>query len=97
LLTRALAIKERLHGPAHPDVALTIHNLGLLYVSQGQPEKAEPLYRRALAIREKALAPAHPDTVKSLEELAGVLRKLRREGEAAALDARAYELRARRS
>ena len=34
---------------------MTIHYLGLLFVSQGQAEKPEPLYRRAPAIQEKAL------------------------------------------
>ncbi|TKS58841.1 MAG: hypothetical protein EWM72_02492 [Nitrospira sp.] len=52
---------------------------------------------RALAIREKALALAHPDLVKSLDEQAGVLRTLHRDGQAAALGARAPERRAKRS
>lgn len=51
----------------------------------------------ALEIREKALALAHPDLVKSLDELAGVLWTLHRDGQAAALGARAPERRAERS
>jgi len=46
-------------GLDHPDVALSVVNLAQLRVVQGQPEKAEPLYRRALAIRERALGPSH--------------------------------------
>lgn len=88
LLVRALAIKERIHGADHPEVALSLHHLGLLYVAQGQPNKAEPLYRRALAIRERVLGPDHADVAKSIEALAGVLRALHREAEAASLEAR---------
>ena len=44
LLTRALAIKEKLLGLDHPDMALSVGNLAQLRVVQGQPEKAEPLY-----------------------------------------------------
>jgi Tetratricopeptide repeat len=97
LLMRALAIKERLHGPDHPDVALTVHNLGLLYVTQGFPEKAEPLYRRVLAIREKALGETHRDVEKSLDDLVGLLKKLHREADAAPFEARLSALKQRRS
>ena len=55
LLTRVLALKEKLLGLDHPDVPLSVVNLAQLRVVQGQPEKAEPLYRRTLAIRERAL------------------------------------------
>jgi hypothetical protein len=92
-----LAIKERLYGTDHEDVALTLQNLGLLYVSQGQPDKAEPFYRRTLSIREKVMGPRHPELARYLEELAGVLRKLHRDEEAAGLETRAYDVRLKRS
>jgi hypothetical protein len=59
LLTRALAIKEKLLGLDHPDMALSVGNLAQLRVVQGQPGKAEPLYCRTLAIRKRALEPSH--------------------------------------
>ncbi|MDE3052029.1 MAG: tetratricopeptide repeat protein, partial [Nitrospirota bacterium] len=61
------------------------------------PEKAEPLYRRALAIRERALGPSHPEVAKTLEDLANVLRKVGRADEAVSLEARARDIRAKRS
>lgn len=94
---RALAIKERLHGPDHPDVALTLHNLGLVYVSQGVLEKAEPLYRRALAIREQAQGETGRDVEKSLADLIGLLKQMHREADAAPLDARLTAIKQRRS
>ena len=72
-------------------------NLGQLYVAEGQPAKAEPLYRRALSIRQKALGPTHPEVAKTLEDLANVLRKLGRSNEAVVLDVQAREIRAKRS
>ena len=56
--------------PGHPDTAIILNNLVLLYDSQGAYAKAEPLYIRAMAIKEKALEPVHPDTATSLNNLA---------------------------
>jgi tetratricopeptide (TPR) repeat protein len=71
-LERALALREKLLGPEHLDVAQSLNNLAALYHAQGQYAKAESLYQRALAIREKALGPVHPDTAASLTSLAGL-------------------------
>jgi len=60
LARRALALREKALGPDHPDVALSLANLGLLYDRQGRYADAEPLYQRSLAIREKALGRDHP-------------------------------------
>ena len=46
---QALALAERLNGPDHPTVAVTVNNLALLHVAQGRYADAEPLYKRALA------------------------------------------------
>jgi tetratricopeptide (TPR) repeat protein/CHAT domain-containing protein len=72
LAQRALAIKEEVLGPDHPDVATTLNNLAVLYDNLGRYADAEPLYRRALAIREKALGPGHPDIARSLADMAGL-------------------------
>jgi Flp pilus assembly protein TadD len=78
-------------------VALSVGNLAQLRVVQGQPEKAEPLYRRALTIREQALGPFHPEVAKTLEDLANVLRKVGRTDEAISLEVRARDIRMKRS
>ena len=67
---KALEVAEKDVGPNHPDVALSLNNLALLYATQGQYAQAEPLYRRSLAILERALGPDHPDVAQGLKNLA---------------------------
>ena len=70
LYEHALAIREQVLGPHHPDTALSLNNLAEFYRSQGDSERATPLYERALAIREQVLGPHHPQTASSLNNLA---------------------------
>src|SRR6266566_3030647 len=70
LYERALAIREQVLGPNHPDTATSLNNLAALYDSQGNYEQAKPLYEHALAITERVLGPNHPDTASSLNNLA---------------------------
>ena len=58
----------------HPDVAVTLAELGRVYQDQGLNERAEPLHREALAIRRKVLGDEHRETAVSLSDLASVLR-----------------------
>jgi Tfp pilus assembly protein PilF len=71
-LERALAIREQVLGPQHPDTALSLNNLGMLLGAQGDLAGARSYLERALAIREQVLGPQHPDTATSLSSL-GVL------------------------
>ena len=73
LAQRALAIREKALGPYHPDVAVSLNYLALLYDKQGRYADAESLYKRSLGIREKALGPDHPDVAVSLNNLADAL------------------------
>lgn len=59
LAKRALAIREKILGANHPDVATSLSNLAVLYDYQGKYRQAEPLQSRALAIKEKALGANH--------------------------------------
>ncbi|MEQ9548660.1 MAG: tetratricopeptide repeat protein [Coleofasciculus sp. G3-WIS-01] len=68
-VTEALALYKRLLGKNHPDVATSLHNLALLYSSQGRYEKAESLYLEALAIVDRTLGSNHPHTVTFRENL----------------------------
>jgi CHAT domain-containing protein/Tfp pilus assembly protein PilF len=70
LAERALAIREKVLEPEHPDVATSLNNLAALYQEQGNYSSAEPLLQRSLAIREKVLEPEHPDVATSLNNLA---------------------------
>ncbi len=82
-------------GPEHPDVAIILNNLAVLYRAQGKYAEAEPLYKRALAIREEALGPDHPHVAGSLENYAALLRKTGRGDEATMMEARAKAIRAK--
>ncbi len=82
-------------GLEHPDVAGSLNNLALLYVTQGRYAEAEPLYQRSLAIWEKALGPEHPNVATSLENYAALLRETARADEAERIEARAKAIRAK--
>ena len=82
LFDRALAIREKMLGPGHPDTAESLNNLAELLRVTNRLSEAEPLIRRALAIREKMLGPGHPDTAESLSNLALLLRATKRLNEA---------------
>jgi CHAT domain-containing protein/lipopolysaccharide biosynthesis regulator YciM len=70
LVERALAIREKVLGKEHPDVAASLNNLAGLYKDIGNYSQAEPLYQRSLAIWEKVLGKEHPLVATSLNNLA---------------------------
>ena len=47
LLTRALAVSERVRGPKHADTITTMNNLARLYRAAGKDDQAQPLCVRA--------------------------------------------------
>jgi len=73
---RALALRERVFGPDHPDVAGSLHNLATVTCNLGDCLAARGLLERAVAISERTLGPEHPDTAMSLGNLAIVLRRI---------------------
>ncbi len=70
LYERALAIREKMLGKEHPDVATSLNNLAGLYRAQGAYEQALPLSERAFAIFEKVHGKEHPEVASSLNNLA---------------------------
>ncbi len=70
---RALAIREEVLGPEHPDTAMSLEDVGALLHEQNNNAAARPYFERTLAIRETALGPTHPDTATSLTYLGAVL------------------------
>jgi tetratricopeptide (TPR) repeat protein len=59
LYTRALAIREKVLAPEHPDTLVSLNNLAGVYRALGAYAKAEPLYQRALAGVQRTLGPEH--------------------------------------
>ena len=70
LFQEALRIRRKVLGPEHPDVALSLNNLGELYEATSEYAKAEPLLQEALRIRRKILGPEHPAMAAGLNNLA---------------------------
>jgi serine/threonine-protein kinase len=69
---RALALREQMLGPGHPDVAFALTNLGEAHAALGDMEQAEGYARRALALREARLGPDHPSLAAPYGTLATV-------------------------
>jgi hypothetical protein len=88
LARRALEIREKVLGPNHPDVALSLNTLAELYRKGPDPTQAEPLYLRALAIIEKTLDPKNKVGDKIRHNYIFFLRSQGRDAEANALEAR---------
>lgn len=76
LFDRTLAIRERVLGLEHPDVAWSLCNLASLRQAQGNFASARILLERALTIDENALGPLHNLTAATLSRLADVLYEL---------------------
>jgi tetratricopeptide (TPR) repeat protein len=74
LFRDALATREKMLGPEHPDTATTLDNLARLFQAQGDLAGARPLLERALAIHEKVSGPEHFETANNMSNLARVLR-----------------------
>ena len=69
-MERALAIFERTYGRDHPQVALALFNLGVVYGRLGDTSKKRELLERTLAIFKSAYGTAHPQTKICQRELA---------------------------
>ena len=66
LLDAALAGRESLLGPAHPEIAVPLQHRGWMELVRGRPQEAERWLRRAWAVRRQALGESHPLSVSSL-------------------------------
>ena len=73
---KCLTAYKQLLGDNHPDVALSLNNLALLYQSQGRYTEAEPLYREAIKIATQVLGDNHPHTQTIMENYKTMLSQL---------------------
>jgi tetratricopeptide (TPR) repeat protein len=69
-LERALDLRRRELGDAHPDTLTSMHKLGLLDWYQGKYAPAEPLLTKVLEVRRRVLGEGHPDTASVMNDLA---------------------------
>jgi tetratricopeptide (TPR) repeat protein len=73
---RALAINEKVYGPLHPEVAVSLGGLGNVLGCLGDLDGASVALWRALAISERAYGPDHPNVATDLENLGVLLQEL---------------------
>jgi CHAT domain-containing protein/Flp pilus assembly protein TadD len=69
---RSIAIREKVLGRDHPNLASSLNNLAILYQDMGDFQKAEPLLIKTKDIYGKILGHEHFDYVASLTNLAGL-------------------------
>jgi serine/threonine-protein kinase len=73
LLERTLDLRQKVHGPNHPEVIESLEHLAAALEVQGELRAAEDLLRQALA-REKAIFPSdHPRRARTLSALGELL------------------------
>jgi tetratricopeptide (TPR) repeat protein len=75
LLDRVLGIKERVHGPDHPSVAVSLINQSTVDILLGHPRTAEERLRRAAKILTTSKGADHPDLVAVYTNLGAALRE----------------------
>jgi len=93
LFLRAVAIQEQAFGPNHAAVGETISSLGQLYWEQQNYAKSAEAFQRVIDIDERCFGADSPNCALSYECYAEALRKLGRESDADAAQARADALR----
>lgn len=66
LSKRIFAIRKKILGPDHPDLANDLLELSRFQIWHNENEQSEESRKQALAIREKRLGPTHVDTLDAL-------------------------------
>ncbi len=89
----ALAIREAKLGQGHPDVATSLHNLGVASLNRGMVAEATDYFERALAIRRAVLGEDHPDVATSYNGLGNAHKTRGQNDEAIALYRKALAIR----
>lgn len=95
MLREALAIQEKRLCADHPDIAMTLCNLGLVLLDTGGEAEAEPMLRRSLEMRVRLFGEEHPDTAESRYALGLLLSDMGRQEEGLAMLRSALETRRR--
>ncbi len=89
----ALAIREARLGLDHPDVAASLHNLGVASLHRGMHDDAADYLARALAIRRAVLGEEHPEVAATYNWLGNYHASRNENGDAIALYRKALAIR----
>lgn len=76
---KALRILSKAHGPEHPEVGVTYHEMGNVLRNQGKYDESMQQFEKAQEIFQKALGPSDEWTVKNsrkMESLSSLTREL---------------------
>lgn len=76
------------HGPEHPEVAASLHELAGVLLVRRRPSEAEAVCREALDQRERLMGPRSPEALQTRILLARIERELGRTSEAARIATR---------
>ncbi len=79
---KALEIRRRALGEAHPDTLTSINETGLLLQNSGKLTDAEPYLRQALEGRRRVLGNQHADTLTTINDIGELLFSQGQRGEA---------------
>ncbi len=88
-----LALYREIHGAAHPEIALALHNLAGALDSDGVTDRAIAMYREALAMRLGTSGPEHPSTANTMHNLGNILARHGDLAEGIAMLERALQIR----
>src|SRR5262249_12571264 len=90
---KVLALRKKLYGDDHPDVALTHDNLGNILMSEGKLAEAEEIYRLTLIQRRRTPGQDQVKLADSIDNLGSVLLQEWKLSDAEALQREALALR----
>jgi serine/threonine-protein kinase len=93
LAERALAIRKRIYGASHPEVAASLNDLADARCFLGDLALSDSLYRAAFTMRQALLGPRHPDNATTLHDWGLLLYYLNRQAESEAYLQQAVDLR----
>ena len=91
--TLAQEQQRELLGPAHPKIANTLNNLGVLLSKRERFREAEPLLRESLAMARKLHGDQHPTVATGMGQLGNTLARQGRHDEAEPLYVEALAIR----
>lgn len=91
-LQQSLALAEQRLGASHPEIAETLHWLGLVNINLGDIAAGKTVLERALQINEASYGPEHAAITSSLAALAQTYGALGAEGKMLALTERALKI-----
>ena len=72
LFTEVLAAQQKIHGPKHPNIAETLHSIGVAYAQKGEDSTALKTLEECYYMRLEFLGVDHPLQATTLHEIAKI-------------------------